>query len=549
MAYFDARNGWFHLAFYEDQDYYYLPSLAKVGAWDYLINQLRAAGYQILLTMEYLGEEACFEGLDEASKAFAEEKLSATKKTLFFKGKNSFENKCKEIFGAPQKVAIITKLLDYEKIFADDANYNAVKECIKSNQNYRSIMVATAPLMAEGSNYLFLDSNSAVNRQHEAVRQAVKSSEGFQFHLYEALKNSFAERCVFLNDMSKEMLRSTVTRNFQLDCGDESAQSLVNDIDSVVDVLYDYYHLPYSDLITSGFLAIGLTQNGDMKTAVLDADLKKPALRKNLVAFAREYVGGSGRFYVNRCPMYTHSNRLASWKQLEAELSRVDNGVDEVEADLRKIRECLQNLALRGDNERMKQGTENMMDAIRKSISSPQGEFRAKMIAALRQYLEFSYDGDEQWREGVWKLCEAVRDSADQGQIISDNVNKCRKHLAQAEAEWRKADEFFAAGNGSTGELARSADSMDIYKSIYDLREAQLNAYQGQLEQCKENMIIALQDLETSRELNLASIASSVDTIVQKKIRIGQEIMAANTLEDKIKAESSRLPEGVKLRD
>lgn len=531
MAYFDSHNGWLHLAFYEEQDYYYMPSLVKVGAGEYLTSLLTKAGYELILSLEVPGEEPVFTGLNGPGATFVEERLSGGKKGILFKEKNSFERKCREIFGSSQKIAVITRLVNYEKAFSQEENYTSIWNAINAGMNYRSILIVTAPLLAEASNKILTNPASAIYRQHETVQRAVKD-RGYHQNLYEGLKNSMGDRCVYLNDMSRENIYNVVARNFQLECGDESAQELAMSVEVATEVIYRYYHLPYKELICGGYLSLGLSRNPMLKTDVLDMDLKNPGIRKKLISF-QEQDGGGNHYYMERVPITSNSNRLVSWSQLEAELERVDHGVESVAEDIRKVREYLQNLALRGENTLLREETESMISDIRRMLKSPRREYHCRMLTTLRLFLGFAYDGDEEWRSGLKQLCETIRDLCYTSMDLEENIANSQSHLAEIHAEIQNSVNIIQNQMGTAGVINANADSIEELKVSSSSKMLQMETWQDILKKCRDSIMTASQNLQNSKQLNYQSLNASIVQLSETKDNILKEVLEVKQITEK----------------
>lgn len=495
MAYFDAQKGWFHLAFLDEDDYYYMPSLAKLGADDYLRYLMNEAGYQVCLSIVPGEKEPVFIGRNDAGQQFVNDKLGMVKKSLFGKKNATFEEKLEMIFNSEQKTAVVLPLPEYESIFSVEKNCGDLKEALKNRNVFRSIFVVTAPLLADSSNRYLISGNSALCRNDETIWQAAEESRSSECNLYESLKKKLGDRCVFLNRLSQEDIRNAVIRNLQIECTVESAQNTIDCLDAVSDILYAYYYFSQAKKQDMGIDQLGFDRNEGLSIRVLDQDLKNPNLTEKLLRVARDYKKQYIPQLDDKCPVYVKGGRLEQWKQVEQMCSTLHLEDKALWQDIMAVEACLRNLMLRGEGDTHKNEVEFLTTAVRSRLANGNSlTYLPELMQILRSYLEMQYTENKEVQGQVWELCTKILNLVEQTEKVDAEEFEIEKEIQR----YRDMKE---------------EQHTDVYDPMMNLLAIQSDGFYKVAQQMREALDLFMKNLKNCRAVESSQIAAYNDSL------------------------------------
>lgn len=498
--YFNSQKGWIHLVFANEQDVYDLPSTVRVGYRTYLEYLLKKSGYEAIFFWDENNGQILL-NFPDAESAECYDRLRPKKWSLFGRetsrpsqsvkvSPESIDSIIGTMGNADERIALVTDMGTFDSFFSDEAAIKRLKKTIGKQRTANSILVLTAGIMASESNIYLTKSGGVMQTLLEEVRQAVTS--GGKFDLYTSLKKNMKERCIFLNDLSKERIKSTVSRNvLKLNIGEN--ENYADSIDAVAEVIWKYYHSTefrekFSDVLR-------LPRNERYELRKIDEYLRTPEFISSVKTLADDYQGGdrknAGSRYevllsvgqsctddVNVCYIGDNDFVLGKWFDNSEAIRKMDSGDADELKKISGIDRRLKNIVLRGDiladaendESTLKRNILYGIQSIENSASGWQRDYRRDKIYALSGYLE-AVDGAGVTEE-EWDLFETVFRAADSAQTLQKKARETGNNMKRYRKEFQEQKRLLDAAAEGTFEWERySKDCKRINGSCFGLWE------------------------------------------------------------------------------
>ena len=294
MEYFDSKKGWIQFAFANDQDVYDLPSTIRVEYRTYLKYILQNAGYKAVIFWDNINGQNIFSFADEYS-AECYEMLRPKKWSLFGGDSGSVSMSVKptqdtiyavinDMGNCDLRVALVVPMKVFCAAYSTPERIAQLKKAMSKQRTTNSLLLLTASVEAKDSNVYLTDPDGVLQAVAEEVKQATDLDNAHD--IYTELKINMQDRCVFFNDLSRDRIKNTVSRNV-LAVNTRFDANYSDAIDLITEFIYKYYHS--SDFRKSLPDEISLPENKKLEMKVVDSVLKSCEIYDKIEAYAERF--------------------------------------------------------------------------------------------------------------------------------------------------------------------------------------------------------------------------------------------------------------------
>lgn len=471
--YFNSQKGWIQFVFANEQDIYDLPSTVRVGFHKYMEYLLKQSGYEAIFFWEEINGQTIFSFPDENSAAIYEQ-IRPKKWSLFGgdTGKTSMNPKVSRetveaiisaMGNSDKRIALVTSMKTFDAFYSDEASIKRLKKSASKQHSANSILLLTAGIIASDSNAYLAKPYGVLQAMLEEVKQAASPSNSMD--LYSALKKNMHERCVFLNDLSRDRIKNTVTRNV-MQMSITLDANYIDSVNAATEIIYKYYH---SEAFRESFAdLVKLPANERYEMRKIDERLRDPKFFKSIESIASRYQSINKKNAVNQyevcrisieqtysddidiCYICENEFALNRWLEMSKTIKKLDsdhvNNAEEIK-DIGKIDRMLRNIVLRGgvlaENDDgtnpVKESIQYCIDSIEKSGSKEwQRDYRKQKIFAFKSYLGTVGTADS---AEEWKLYKLILDSAENAQVLNGKMRESMENAKQAHNELQKVND------------------------------------------------------------------------------------------------------------
>ena len=533
---FMPQKGWIHFAFANEQDIYDLPSTVRVGYRTYLEYLLKKSGYEAIFFWDENNGQYILNFPDEKSSECYDK--IRPKKWLLFGGetektsnnvkasRETIESVISSMGNCGTRIALVTSMRTFDSFCSDEVSAKHLRKMINRPRSSDSMLLLTAGTTASESNVYLTKKDGALQMLLEEVRQA--ASPGNKYDLYTALKKNMKERCMFLNDLSRERIKNMVSRNV-LKWNILSDESYTEAIDAATEVIYKYYHSMDFRNKFAGVIKLPINERYELRK--IDEQLKTTEFIENVKKLADEYQGYNifqsviEQKYaddINIRYICTNDFALNKWLDVSKQISKMDaDNANELRM-INRIDSLLRSIALRGndsDDEESDENSQNRnmlycIESIEKSASEWQRKYREYKIYAFNSYLEAV--NNTRATEENWKnLYKYMLDAANEAQKYKRLTENYKKEIPQKEKEfqkWKRALDSETEGTpmwnqcnrrykSAKSSVIRSMEAVNKYaefeKSLIDMVSRVKEAIMA----CNENPTIRPDDMKNTFEI------------------------------------------------
>lgn len=471
MEYFNPRKGFIHFVFANKQDVYDLPSTVRVDYDTYLRYLLKCTGFEAIFFWNENGDISfpdtesaeCYEKFCDKgffSKWFSKGEVSRSAQSV----KASIETigTILKIMNSGKQIALVASMKTFDSFYSDNADsIKKLKKAIGGITN--SILLLTAGTTSSESNIYLTKNNGVLQALLYEVKQAASSKN--ELNIYASLKRNMKERCLFLNDLSRDRISSTVSRNVlrlsvnQNINGEEA-------IDAVTEVIYKYYH---SAKFRKDFAdSVKLPVNERYEMRKIDEYLKTSELIDAVKEMAGQYKARNKenevdkymlwqicleqRDYsddINICYIYANDFMYDMWASISKNIRKLDCYDSDEIKELNEIGRMLRNIVLRGDiladdesgENPLKKNIHGCIESIGNSCSEGQKKYRQHKISAFKCYLEsIDSTGTDTTVINKWELVEVTLGVADAAQRLNGKAEEAQNIIAKIKDELKECD-------------------------------------------------------------------------------------------------------------
>lgn len=451
MAYFDSQNGWIQFVFANEQDTYYLPSLMKVGFYRYLLYCLKKAGYEaVYFWEEYEGvQELSY--MDEVSAKYYEkirpqgffEKLLGGQSSPSFEqnewtsvrvaNQDMMERLFYQIAASKLKTALVVPMALFDRFFSVSSRAARLIERYRRTGVSSNLVLLTATARAEDSNTYLTRKEGILTALFEEIRQAA-IPDGVR-NLYETMQDYLGERCLYLNSLNQELIRSIIRKNSLLG-NNSTIPASAELIEKMTYVVEWYYHSEQFRRETP----IMLPENGKRELQVIDkyfqnsrncavilSWLEDNGQNKTPEAF-RSFLRDNYIRDRESCYIYSDSFLLRKWHQLKLPSGASAVKQREWQLELQHINQLLRAIVLRGDEHLDKGNLDTCIDQLRRSLSDRDLDTFDYGLRAMDYLLDTYYEQPAS-REDVWQFYRKIFELSEEIQKLSRELEDYNKQI------------------------------------------------------------------------------------------------------------------------
>lgn len=476
MEYFDSKKGWIQFAFANEQDVYDLPSTVRVEYRTYLKYVLQNAGYKAVMFWDNINGQNIFSFADEYS-AECYEKLRPKKWSLFGSEPSSVSVSAKptqetvnavinSMESCGTRIALVVPLSVFCAAYSTPERISQLKKIMSKQHTANTLLLLTSTLDARDSNIYLSNPDGVLQTLMEEVRQAACYGGGHD--IYTELKNNMQDRCVFFNDLSRDRIKNTVSRNV-LSVSSNFDADHSDAIDLITDFVYKYYHSrAFRESLPED---LRLPENEKFEMKEVDRYLKNPEIYEQIEAYAERFRKDSKantlntfktfRIYLEQtfrddaeiCYISVYDHTLDMWNKALENIRNVecceygdDYGAVSA-AELFKasdeIDRNLKSLIMRGDvfdngksnDNNPRSNIQFCINSIKSSCAPWQRKYRINKVYLLKSYLRAVGDMTANDPEGEsWNLYKTAFDLSDYAQSyhktmleLSERLDECRR--------------------------------------------------------------------------------------------------------------------------
>lgn len=489
MEYFNPRKGFIHFVFANKQDVYDLPSTVRVDYDTYLRYLLKCTGFEAIFFWNENGDISfpdtesaeCYEKFCDKgffSKWFSKGEVSRSAQSV----KASIETigTILKIMNSGKQIALVASMKTFDSFYSDNADsIKKLKKAIGGITN--SILLLTAGTTSSESNIYLTKNNGVLQALLDEVKQAASSKN--ELDIYASLKRNMKERCLFLNDLSRDRIRSTVSRNILRLSVDQNING-EEAIDAVTEVIYKYYH---SAKFREDFAdSVKLPVNERYEIQKIDEYLKTSELIDAVKEMAGQYKARNKENEVDKymlwqicleqrdysddtniCYIYANDFMYGMWASVSKGIRKLDYCDHDEIKQLNEIDRMLRNIVLRGDiladdesgENLLKKNIHSCIESIGNSRLEGQKKYRQHKISVFKYFLE-SIETDMITEKRMELIVNAFR-VTDFAQNLKGKADEARKSIDKDKDELERID----------GALKRNATGTDVWKN-YKTRQA-----------------------------------------------------------------------------
>ncbi len=524
MAYWDSQNGWIQFVFANEQDSYYLPSLMRVSFYRYLLYNLKKSGYEAVYFWEEHEGKYEFGYMDEASaqhyvkirpKGFIEKIFSGPSNgaadtnvwTSVQTAPDVMEKLFYGIAGSRKKTALIVPITVFERFFSNNGRAKELLERNRRQNHSGNLVLLTASVKAEESNRCLTEEKGVLPRLFEEVRQAAMP-DGIR-HLYEKLKDNLSDRCVYLNELDRNMIRNIVRKNCVFD-GQGRIPVSADMIEKMTDVIDWFYHSEAFRRETP----IHLPENQKREYLIIDKSLQNQRNCDVMIDWIEQTAGAMSadafREYLRNhflrensgCYIYTDSFLLRQWDQLRVPPEMFQNK-PEWQSSMSRCRRILRMMVLRGDESIDKVNLELCMDQLRRSLADMDINTFDYGLKAMAYLLDTSYEQTES-RNSIWDFYKKIFELSEEIQRLDHKKDNYNQKVLMYTTEWK--------------ELLNRIEILK--KSARDISSnAELNILMKRAVECKKEIKTNRNNLSINKSMRF-TWRQSIDTLEQHILEI-----------------------------